>query len=575
MEYNLKTLIDNYDINQLSLVDFSNQINSLGLELEGKKLSKQDFILDLKTPADRQDLKNLEFCINELAQLFQLKKKEKWKKLKGFYENFLIEKINKKSLSHSLVIENFSENFVSPYWIKLFLESNKIKANNDITDFKVFFEFFYKHLIKLDRDKNYQLSFLEKSQTLDKAILEKYQKKVKLLLEFLKKSKKNFIIKKFKLESLLPNKIILLRKKTLLNIIGDNNYSEMVLKKLPLRLIGESPECFSFLIPKHREDLNREIDIIEEYCRFFPYEKMLTKRLQKQPFLTNSKKEKIDQIKTFFILKNYTEILTTSLNEINGQKSLSLINPLNNELKNLQFELSLNHSRVIEKLQNISKKDFFKFFEIARVFQNQDGKIKESDFLQATILLKKDKDLPQDFVTALYEGKKECDSFFNYFHLINNQSFLPEDYKKEQKKIFYKPNQEILAEFFLDESFSLEKHWLFVFRLNLNLWLKIFHYPKIQKIKEKSKYPEIQQDLSFYCTNKELNLLKMKKDILATSKILKKLSFFDIYLDSKIPSLGLRLIFQSYEFTLRKNEVEKELTKIIKKLKSIYNLELK
>lgn len=576
MEYSLNSLVENYHIRDLSLSSINNELNKIGLEVEKYTFSQKNFFLDLKIPADRQDLKNIEIFRNNLSSIFQLTKKNKWGKLKSSYASFFLKKDKLEEKNYTLKIIDCDKNFESPEWIKIFLRSANKEVKNNIEDLINFFQLFYKNIIFLDKkDDSYSIYFLENEEKLENNILDKYKRKILLTLEFLKKDSQSFQIIKKKNFFFINSRRILLKKQNLLNIVGKENYKEKILNTLGLKILAKSSQHFYFLIPKYREDLKREIDIIEEYCRFFAYEKMSIKKFPSNFLKNNKKKEKFEAIKNFFVVKNFDEVLTTSLNEEKKKENLNLINPLNIELLNLQSDLSLNHIRLIKKLEQLEKSKKIKIFEIARIFKKKNNKIQECDFLQASILLKKDG--ISNFLTVWHEAKEDFEHFFEYFNFKEIKAFLGEK-KNSEKKIFYIKGKEILAEFKLEENPSSAKYCIFVFRLNLDLFLKILSYPKIKKVKQISKYPEIEQDLSFVCENKEINLHKIKKEILFISPILSKVHFFDLYIDVKNTtkiSFGLRLTFQSYKKTLTKIEVEKEVTKIQKELQEKYTLKLK
>ena len=155
-------------------------------------------------------------------------------------------------------------------------------------------------------------------------------------------------------------------------------------------------------------------------------------------------------------------------------------------------------------------------------------------------------------------------------------SYLYDIYEKNKKidksfSIFYKFNQKIIASLRLEK--GKDKNDLFIFKLNLTLFLKELIKPKVKRIQEISKYPIIKKDLSFVC-NKDINLYKLKEDILKTFPFIKSLEYFDLYMSDRGVKIGLHLKFQSFNKTLTNIEIDQEILNIIEYLIQKYNLSL-
>ena len=88
---------------------------------------------------------------------------------------------------------------------------------------------------------------------------------------------------------LVPNKILILKKKSLRDILGLEKFDETIFQQAGLKVICKTVNALYFNIPNSRKDLTREIDLIEEYSRFLGY-KNFQEILPMKHFSPSSKK---------------------------------------------------------------------------------------------------------------------------------------------------------------------------------------------------------------------------------------------------------------------------------------------
>ncbi len=546
MQYNFPNFIKSKNINTYSLAEIIDTLNKAGIEVEGSFFEKKEFYLDVKIPANRPDLKIFIYFLKDILfnlNLSQTKQKRNWLFLKNNYFKILKKKI--KLQKHKITFEKSNiidfEKKLNTLQIKWLTKSNKniFKSSNYLSD--IYGDLTFKptsthNLILYNFRKLYQ--------------------NVNLPISLSKKRK-----------SSTSRNILQFNKLFLSKILGEENSKLDVFKALPFALINENKENFYFSIPSIREDLSREIDLIEEYCKKLKYENFkfnypclgLTK--------LNKKRTIIALIKSFFINLNYSEVMTNSLVTGSAFTNVFLVNPLNKEVESLKQSFTFKHLEIFESLKN---KEKTKIFEISRLFKKSQGRIKENDFLQCTKIVNSNS---ENFMPLWIETKNDFDSFFDYFNLSKKiNAFVDRNWLSKENCILYQINNKTIARLlaFKNED-SPQKAFIFIFQLHLNNFLEILNQPKTQKIKEISKYPEMQKDLSFTC-EKEINLLKLKKEILETYTKVKTISFFDVYLKKEIIKLGIRFKFQSFEKTLTNQEIEKEIQNINQTLYKNYNL---
>ena len=123
---------------------------------------------------------------------------------------------------------------------------------------------------------------------------------------------------------------------------------------------------------------------------------------------------------------------------------------------------------------------------------------------------------------------------------------------------------------------SILKKDVFVFELNLD---SIYGKTSKLKYKEAFKYPSISKDMAYAL---DINILVsdvIKTIKKASSKILQDVEVFDIYegenIDSNKKSVAFKLIFNGIDRTLTDEEVMIDFNKIIDKVVSSFNAELR
>ena len=123
---------------------------------------------------------------------------------------------------------------------------------------------------------------------------------------------------------------------------------------------------------------------------------------------------------------------------------------------------------------------------------------------------------------------------------------------------------------------SITKKDIFVFELDLD---SIYGRTSKLKYKEAFKYPSISKDMAYILDRNVLvdDVIKTIKK--TSSKILQEVDVFDVYegenIDSSKKSVAFKLVFNGLDRTLTDEEVMQEFNKIIDKVVSTYNAELR
>ena len=360
-------------------------------------------------------------------------------------------------------------------------------------------------------------------------------------------------------------RVLKLEKQLLSNVLNLEKVYSTFFKKSGLNVMSETNKDFYIQIPNFRNDLTRQIDLVEEYSRFIGYanfpEILPTKELK---YSSNSQ-QNIEYIKTFFVNHNFNEVYTNPLQDNNLEEtSLNLFNPLNRELSCLRDEILSSLLKVLEINLN-GNIEINNLFEIGRVFKLENGKIVEQEKLAG--IFQTSFDNLTDLDWFIQKGFLENFlSHFGYKNVIVEKWSDPFIQFHPKKSIIIKQNKKILGYFGeLNpklKTFKQLKSSTYLFEFNL-VHFKSWRLNSLIPIyKESSKYPIIQKDISILISKNE-NFYNLKQTIEQSLSDLKTVNFFDIYVDKKLPTLniklGIRLEFQSISETLTNEIIEEKI----------------
>lgn len=382
---------------------------------------------------------------------------------------------------------------------------------------------------------------------------------------------------KTSLVELQPNKILKLTKILLKQILHLSKYDVTIFSKTGLHLVCETPLALYFEIPTSRKDLVREIDLIEEYSRCFGYDQFAEILPTKELVYSKKKLTNYAFIRDFFLNHGFNEILTNSIQDQTKETETSVLisNPLNSELSVLRENL---FSKLLEVFELNTKLGLSTtaFFEIGRVFKLSQQRIFEQDKLagifDSLILKNTFSDNPEYKNQVWFINKGILEKFLSNFGYTDlhfeplekgNSMFHP------TRSTSILSEKKILGHFgelspSLAQRLKLSKTVVFFFEFNLHHFKNWRMKSLIPTYQECSKYPAIVKDLSF-SIKKTHDFIRVKKIIEQSLEHLKKLSFFDIYMDPSIlekVNIGVRLEFQSGVQTLVAQDMETQMEQL-------------
>ena len=365
--------------------------------------------------------------------------------------------------------------------------------------------------------------------------------------------------------SLTTNKILLLKKKSLENILYIGKIEEKIFQEAGLNIICKTSKDIYFKVPNSRKDLVREIDLIEEYSRFFGYKNFQEifpeKQLKREkPFLKT-----ISFLKEFFLNAGFNEILTTSIQEYFEKNSIQISNPLTKESSYLRTSL-------LPKLLDIYTQNLRSslvannFFEIGRVFKKYKFQILEENKISAIFQLPQ-KENSNDWFSAIGFIENLLKNF-GYLEIEKEPLLDSFAFVYPNRSIVLKSGKKILGIFGeispnYEKFTSLKKATYFV-ELNL-IYFNNYQQSSVPKLyNEYSRYPKIIKDISCFL-HKNTNFQKLKNFLEKNIMFLKNIVYFDIYFEKNEPNfvnIGIRFEFQSDTTTLTNEIIEREIVSI-------------
>lgn len=378
------------------------------------------------------------------------------------------------------------------------------------------------------------------------------------------------------------NKILMLKKKSLENILNLKKIDEKIFEQAGLFIVCKTKKEIYFKISNSRKDISREIDLIEEYSRFLGYKNFqdispIKEQKQEKSFLKT-----LSFLKNYFLNSGFNEILSNSIQEKFENNCIQIENPLNKENSFLRTSLLPNLLDVFSQNCRISSTRN-NFFEIGRVFKKYKTQIIEENKLGA-IFQFPELSILQESSTEWFAAIGFVENLlqnFGYDKVVKkplNSSF---DFTHPTRSVYLVSESKILGIFGeispIYEKFSILKKPTYFLELNLVYFNNWKQYSSPNLYIDYSKYPKITKDISCLFP-KTISFTSLKNYLQKNSLYLKKVFFFDIYFDKKNKesvNIGLRFEFQSDTTTLTNEIIEAEVEKFKLLLNSQFQSKLR
>ena len=373
------------------------------------------------------------------------------------------------------------------------------------------------------------------------------------------------------------------RASQLIGIEFDEQQVINLLEKIDIHFVEKKDDKLMFEIPEfRRNDLTREVDLIEEVARMYGYEK-LDNQLYFKLDITSQKDygEKVQKLiketREHFIGRGFNEILTESQLDDEkikrfSKKLVRIENPISVEMNSMRVDLLFGMLQVIKNNINYSGKNTaLKLFEIGRVFEDTGKEFKEEDRLCFALSGKNDRAAFDEHETYfdMFDIKGELEMFLSKLNLDNLGLFY---YNDKDKTIDLSLDNLLTGKIYKvgDEMLNLIDIGQDVYIAEIYL-THLYNKVDVSRFyKEISKFPIAKRDLAIV-VSKEILFKDVKECIRKNGgEYLKSIRLFDIYSDEHLgsdkKSMAFSLEFSSDKRTLTDEEVNRQVNKIIDSL---------
>ena len=365
-----------------------------------------------------------------------------------------------------------------------------------------------------------------------------------------------------------------------------------IFSSLDIKILEEINNNLKVSVPAYRYDVNREIDLVEEYLRIFGYNSYNSENVNisynyKESLQQNFDSKLIKNINHFLVYNGFSESMSNSLvsKEINmffrdEAEIVNIINPKSKELN------SMRCSMLVSALNNISynfkrnHKDI-RLFEFGKTYLKENDSYKETENLiislsniKEKINWKKENKLYDFYDLKQYVDKLLQSLSIDNLKLINNKKdYFEYGLSYFKGDLFILDIGKISAE--TNKNFDI-KNDVFCSNINLENLSKIVSVNNIS-FSPFSKFPSVRRDLSFYVQN-DINYDKIEKSIKDLNiELITSVSLFDVYINKKDDkkSYSIYITFQHLEKTLTDFQIDKCIDRILTKLKSDFSIEIR
>ncbi len=379
-----------------------------------------------------------------------------------------------------------------------------------------------------------------------------------------------------------------IRKSYCWRILGLEISEEEIIRKLEsieINFLRKDGEKLYFRIPEfRREDIQREIDLIEEVARLHGYlniecDYRFTLDVSKHADYNDDYQKFLKNIKEYFIGRGFNEIITYSQQDDKkiagfGKEPVIIENPNSVLMNSMRVNLFFGMLTTILNNVNLLGKDVpLKLFETGKVFGKGDAKFEEKTqicFGMSGVFDNKSFDTGERKFD-LYDLKGELEMFLSKLNIESNELFYYNaDSDKGNFDVFIGKDS-------IGRVYLIDKHNNPEFESENGVYIAELDaqslYEKSNREKryaEISKFPSAKRDLALLLGSETRYEQVLGVIYEAGGKTLKKAELFDVFEDKKLgegmKSMAFSLELGSAEKTLTDEEVNKTINKIIKNL---------
>lgn len=369
---------------------------------------------------------------------------------------------------------------------------------------------------------------------------------------------------------------------------------KQILTSLEVKINNVTETGLGLTIPAYRNDVTRDVDVIEEILRVYGYNKI---GMPSKINASISNTQKVEDYKiqnrvaTQLNGQGFFEIMANSLtsikhNKLNGiieeQSLVTMINPLSKELSVMRQQMIISALETVAYNSN-RKRQNLKVFEFGKTYHKSGSQFVENKHLALTITGNKNephwnqREQKSDFFLL----KGTVDSLLQSLNIdyisqpLDNKPLFSEGVQYKSKKVevvsFGVINKNITTHFEVDSEVLFAQ-------FNWSAILKLLEENKII-LKEIPKFPEVSRDFALLL-DEHISFKSIYDIAYNTEKhLLRDITLFDVYLGNNLPkgkkSYAVSFKLRDDKTTLTEKQIEKIMAKLQKSFEKELNAELR
>lgn len=367
-----------------------------------------------------------------------------------------------------------------------------------------------------------------------------------------------------------------------------------ILTSLEMKVNNVTETGIGMTIPAYRNDVTRDVDVIEEILRVYGYNNVkFTQKLNASisTILPGEDYSVQNKIASRLTAIGFHEMLNNSLTSskystlsetIKKNYNVAMLNPLSQDLSVMRQSMLFSGLEAIEYNSN-RKNNNLKFFEFGKTYHNFPGGRTETKHLSLFVTgLKNESNwATPDAKSNFFFGKGVITTIMEGLGLDNYTEETPEN-DVFSEAIAFKRNKDILVEFGIvktkiTKELDVEAE---VFYADFNWDLVLKQIPAGNfKLKPIAKFPAAQRDFALLLDDSVKFGDLRNAAFQSEKKLLKGVTLFDVYKGKNLPegkkSYAISFTIQDEEKTLTDKQIDKIMGKLQQKFENDFGAVLR
>ena len=360
-----------------------------------------------------------------------------------------------------------------------------------------------------------------------------------------------------------------------------------ILTSLGIKINNVSETTLGLSIPSYRVDVTRPADIVEEILRVYGYNRInfSDRLITSMPTGGKPADQEVRMLSQQLANLGFFEIYNNSLTKLQeneNDKSVSIVNPLSQELSAMRTSLFGGLVDAIQYNRN-RKNNNCRFFEIGNVYQ-KDG----SDYIERKQLVIGLTGMQQEnhwrsneqsndffYLKGIIEALCKRAGIVYTENTLENQKYLNEGISLQSGQKEFGSIGKLDTTAF--EGLSIENE-VFVAEIDIEAY-KALATNTAKHIQAISKFPSVNRDLALL-VNHDVSFESLRKAAQETEKkLVTSIQLFDVYEGKGVPegkkSYGLSFTLNDQHKTLTDKQVDKVIKKIFDRIQKDFGAELR